>query len=288
MSTELTDLLRAGMERVPATVPPGLAGRAYRRYRRRRARTRIAAMTGTAGIVAGAAAFAVAGSGGPGRPAAANAPTAAYVADQMVRAVDATAPDTVVHVQRRTPNGLRESWDIKGLSRDESFGADGRPIIDYAADFTASGHTITSVDYQKRTWFRYTRANPALAGGQAGGFTPACEYPLGLTFLAPVPEAAQLRAWVTCGKLRLGKTGVADGIRAISLTGERGQVTFTYWVDASTYLPVRQTLTPRSDPVRVLSQSDYQWLAATPANLAELVVPVPAGFTRVPPPALSD
>jgi hypothetical protein len=52
MSTEETEevavQLRAGIESIPAQVPPGLAGRAYRGYRRRRAATRAAAAAGTA------------------------------------------------------------------------------------------------------------------------------------------------------------------------------------------------------------------------------------------------
>ena len=32
------------------------------------------------------------------------------------------------------------------------------------------------------------------------------------------------------------------------------------------------------------SRTDFRWLPPTPANLAQLKVTVPAGFTQVPPP----
>jgi hypothetical protein len=32
-------------------------------------------------------------------------------------------------------------------------------------------------------------------------------------------------------------------------------------------------------------QTDFQWLPATPANLATLNMPIPAGFHQVPPPS---
>jgi hypothetical protein len=51
---------------------------------------------------------------------------------------------------------------------------------------------------------------------------------------------------------------------------------------ASTYLPVRDVVTVGSHGT---IQDDFQWLRPTPANLAELDVPIPAGFTQVRPPA---
>jgi hypothetical protein len=68
---------------------------------------------------------------------------------------------------------------------------------------------------------------------------------------------------------------VVDGVDAIKMTGSAGQLTL--WVNPTTYLPVRFTVGPL--------QNDFQWLRPTPANLALLRVPVPAGFRQVPPPA---
>ena len=46
MSTELERQLRAGMERVPALAPTGLALQAYQRYRQRRRNKRVAVAIG--------------------------------------------------------------------------------------------------------------------------------------------------------------------------------------------------------------------------------------------------
>ena len=66
-----------------------------------------------------------------------------------------------------------------------------------------------------------------------------------------------------------------DGINTIKITGAGGR--FTFWVNPANYLPVRANLGPR--------QTDFHWLAPTPANLAQLKVTVPAGFKQVPAPA---
>jgi len=48
-------------------------------------------------------------------------------------------------------------------------------------------------------------------------------------------------------------------------------------VNPATYLPVRLKLGGL--------QTDFQWLSPTPAGLALLNMPVPAGFHQVPPPS---
>ena len=70
-----------------------------------------------------------------------------------------------------------------------------------------------------------------------------------------------------------------DGIDAIKITGNGGRDTL--WVNPAGYLPVRVMLTLRAIQI----QTDFSWLAPTPANLAQLNVTVPAGFRQVAPPA---
>jgi hypothetical protein len=50
-------------------------------------------------------------------------------------------------------------------------------------------------------------------------------------------------------------------------------------VNATTYLPFRFTAKASGT-----FQMNLRWLPPTAANLAQLNVPVPAGFTQVPPP----
>ena len=64
----------------------------------------------------------------------------------------------------------------------------------------------------------------------------------------------------------------------------------TFWVDPATYLPVRSVSTlespliPGQAQLAGQLQIDYRWLAPTPANVAELHVTIPPGFTEVPAP----
>jgi len=53
------------------------------------------------------------------------------------------------------------------------------------------------------------------------------------------------------------------------------------WIDASTYLPLRDTET--FGPPNMVSHgiTEWQYLPATPANLAKLTPPIPSGFKRV-------
>jgi hypothetical protein len=52
----------------------------------------------------------------------------------------------------------------------------------------------------------------------------------------------------------------------------------TWWVDPATYLPVRTLSIESGVTIRV----DYGFLPPTPANIAELKVAIPPGFTRTP------
>jgi hypothetical protein len=56
------------------------------------------------------------------------------------------------------------------------------------------------------------------------------------------------------------------------------------WIDASTYLPLRDTETFGPPNMVSHGETDWQYLPATPANLAKLTTPIPAGFKRVTPP----
>ena len=49
------------------------------------------------------------------------------------------------------------------------------------------------------------------------------------------------------------------------------------WIDPATYLPVRMT----ASGTTVSYEIDYRWIPRTPASVAALVAPVPAGFTPV-------
>jgi hypothetical protein len=275
MRQELTDLLRAGMERVPASVPPGLARHAYQRYRKRRARTRAAAVAGMA-AVAGAVVIGLAAAPGPAGP---RPQTAAYVVSRVARALDA-APSNYVMFDRLAGMNIRlDSWASAGRSRFKQFTSAGQLVVDEG--FTFATDTVVSVDYQKKTWFRSVLPN---YGGSSLAPSPSCEFGGMMVVVFPQPRAmaAQLRAWVACGLLKIGRSSVVDGVEAVELVAASSSGTMTYWVDTSSYLPVRLTMSG-SEPGSSTRQ-DLRWLPPTPANLSQLTVHIPAGFIQVPPP----
>jgi hypothetical protein len=96
--------------------------------------------------------------------------------------------------------------------------------------------------------------------------------------------AAQIRTEVACGLLKAAGIGVVDGVWTVKLTGVSAGLRETYWIDTTTYLPVRFVTAGVGDGVNGL-QLDVQWLPPTAANLATRTVPVPAGFTEVPAPS---
>jgi hypothetical protein len=53
------------------------------------------------------------------------------------------------------------------------------------------------------------------------------------------------------------------------------------WVDASTYLPLHDVTTFGPPGGATHAVEDFQYLPATPANLAKLTPPIPAGFKQV-------
>jgi hypothetical protein len=57
------------------------------------------------------------------------------------------------------------------------------------------------------------------------------------------------------------------------------------WVDASTYLPLHDVITFGPPGEATHAVEDFQYLPASPANLAKLTPPTPAGFKRVIPPS---
>jgi hypothetical protein len=308
MNTELTDLLHAGMERVPAPVPPGLARQSFQRYRKHRARNRAAGAASGIAIVGVATAVAVSGTSATSPPTSeVRYSQAAYLVNHVASALDSAESGMVEYARVSDPIGHNDNWAARDMSRTEAFSSSGQPTLDSSAVFTATTHTIVNVNYQTRTWYRYTRQNPPPSTASPATPSPAasaapapsssvitisptatCTNPLGLMPSDPVQMADQLREWVGCGKLTLGGTAQVDGVQATALTGAANGIKATYWVDSSTYLPVRITIGYTQPGVTGGEQWDLQWLPATPANLALFNVPIPAGFTQVSPPKLSD
>jgi hypothetical protein len=88
-----------------------------------------------------------------------------------------------------------------------------------------------------------------------------------------------VRCSLACGGLAVvGRTRI-DGMPVIKIIGTSKDVDArfvpqTYYVDPVTYLPVRYLIPG-------VGYRQFTWLPATPANLKDLRLTVPAGFRRV-------
>jgi hypothetical protein len=311
-STGLEDQLRAEIARVPAQVPPGLARTAYRRYRRRRATIRAITATGTAAVVAGAAIgigighTGSAGTAGPGQ--ATNAETAAYVVDRITRAVDAIPKDAITF-ERTTYQPAsgqftpEDDWTANGLYRSVTFNSAGKPATELGFTGTRTSSTMVQVDYQHKTWSRsvytFPRRRPAplpsassscanagfiatSKGTSRTGSTSTSWAYTSILMVSGTPSAMvqAIRTAQSCGKLKVAGSEEIGGIKTIKLVESAGGYTLTVWVSKSSYLPVRYDIQTAGTPTE---QTDIQYLPPTRANVAQLIVHIPAGFRQVPP-----
>jgi hypothetical protein len=255
-----------------------------------RTRRRIPGVVAVAAVAAAAGtAIAVlpSGSGEPA-PVATHTQTTAFVVSHVARALDAMPGNTVVFTRQMTVPATSgnniDTWSGEGgRSRMETFTLTGQPVSDSLISFsgpvTRLTRTVTVVDYQNRTWW-------SAASFYGNGKVPATVWNcsnVGTDDLnwKPHEMAAQLRTELSCGDLKVVGSGTAGGVPAVELSGYfKGSGTLTYWVNARTYLPFRFTSAGSGPTLRM----NLQWLPPTAASLASLNVPIPAGFTQVPPP----
>jgi hypothetical protein len=306
MSTELEERLRGAMQRFTGgvRVPPGLAVKAHRHQQKRRARIRAAAATGTVtGVAATAVAIAgVTGAFGSAGPTPAQATYTAYVVSHVEHALAGPGQHNLVaHVRdvyqpgmilkpvgpfvvlpARQPGasspwsvGSTQMWMYRGQARMEAYSPAGQRVYELGAKFPLGrpGRSI-AVDDSTRTWWQEALAVHAKVSGKSPiNCGPRIQIPAGAGW------AAFIQHQLSCGEYRVTGRQTLDGVNAIKIVSK--QSTLTLWVNPGTYLPVRLV----QDMGGVPGQSDFSWLAATPAHLAHLRVTVPAGYEQVPPPS---
>lgn len=297
MNTEFTDQLKGAMTKLPAPVPPDLVKKVCRRYRRRRALVWGTAAAGAAAVTALAVILA-----GPAAPASRTAapvdPTTAYVVSHVTKALESLSPSTILfakttHLNPGSGAGPVYDWSARSRTRDLEYTETGQLATDEALTYSAATLTHVIVDYRTKTWEQITALlpsesaspsapPPSCASGAPSGWSPD-----------PHEEAAMLRTAVSCGTLKADGSGMIDGVSAIKLSERPGAIkdsecpcvsTMTFWVNATTYLPIRivQVWAGIPGAMQLDTQMDMQWLPATPANEAKLTVHIPAGFTQVP------
>lgn len=286
MNTDLVSELRTAIAQLPARVPPGLASSAYRRYRRRRITTRAVTAAATVVVTGAIAAVVLSGSPAPVVPDA----QAGYVANRVTEALGALSSRTIMfeHITYRSrpvdpTQPPQDQWILGSRIRVITLTPSGRPQTDFGDSAGPRTETQVNVGYQKRTWWRLAR--PELPTPPPAPVSYSCSDINFNTQPSSAPEmAAQIRTEVACGLLKAAGTGVVDGVWTVELTGVSAGLRETYWIDTTTYLPVRIVTTDVEDGVSGL-QADVRWLPPTAANLAKLTVPIPAGFTEVPAPS---
>ena len=190
------------------------------------------------------------------------------------------------------------TWFYRGRTRIRGFAADGQVAIDLGPSTPTRSRgpqppaRLIAVNPNARQWFHplTPSALPAIPGPLAcnrrddwlaGGALSSAEY------------AALIRKALSCGQFRADGQQRINGARALRLAGTprllrqlRGDEwghnrprAVTLWVNATTFLPVRVTVSGWKIPDR--KTTDFGWLKLTPANLAMLRVKVPAGLHEV-------
>jgi hypothetical protein len=303
MTSDIEELLREGIGRITAdaSVPAGLVARALR-HRRQRRRTAAAMVTaGTAAVAAAAVLAAAGGFSASPRPEARGglrATAAAYVVQHVAHALD--QQHLVVREESTYPGvagGFRQMlWAYHGRARFESF-LNGLPAQDDGQSVVNGKLRSVEVMYPSRVWYLFPNS---VDSGAANGCGPG-----GLTSLGvePASWASFIRQTLACGGYTIVGHARIGGVDTIEIGGGVTQrsprvqgtswvahLEFTLFVDPSTYLPVRavtaddQRTTPGSAKTasgRSVEQEDFEWLAPTPANIAQVNVPIPAGFRQI-------
>lgn len=164
-------------------------------------------------------------------------------------------------------SGLVQDWEQKGTM---PAGAGAFDEFPWGTSVTTTGESI-DVRYHYRQWTDQKSAQ--------------------VSFNLPL-TSADIRQEIAAGNARVAGNATIDGVQTVELAisgfdgpGSSGDI----WVDASSHLPVRTVV---SAPVRVAGQAaststqtvqdDYQFLPATPANLASLNPVIPPKFTDNP------
>jgi len=304
MSTQFEDRLRDAMDQATAQLElrPGLAARASQHRQRRRLTARVVTAAGTtmavaAGLAAAGAAGAFGSSAGTGTQ---QASYTSYVVRHVESALAAPSQANSVQYARSTyqpgtlldpagPFAVRVShgspsspwavsydqrWMYHSSARATAYGPSGQAVFGLGATLPAGavGRSI-GVSYVNRTWWQQSLpARPVPSASAPINCGPQIQIPVGVGW------AGYIRHQLSCGEYSVAGRQWVDGVDAVKIVSKQGMITL--WVNPHSYLPVRLIL----DLGRINSRTDFRWLPPTPANLAQLTVTVPAGFSQVPPP----
>jgi hypothetical protein len=211
---------------------------------------------------------------------------AAYVVKKVKAATSGAGSTPIEFVSSHAPNSetgaptWTRSWTYPGsdTSRIETLDAQGNPVTASILTTEEAANESILIDYVDRTWA------PLVSPNDPGESGPA---PARAAAAAEGPQA-EFRAELAEGEYRVAGHDVIEGRQAIELESTPaafGEGTLRFWIDASTYLPIREVATPPgagpNDPESI--RTDYRWLPANARNLSLLdpTTAVPAGFTEI-------
>jgi hypothetical protein len=290
MSSDIEELAREGMRQFTATmqVSPDLVARTFERHRQRRRHILRAGLAlGAAGAVTAAAVIAAVAHG----PATATNIAAPVLRARLLAAIDTASGDILYTPAPGGPlgggqypaypqPGQEVHVRVLGVGSDGTIFKDGEysfkmpsetALHDYINNYTANldqgglqlSGTFLAVDHRRHVWGEWHS-----------------KFILGFTL-----DAAGIRAEIANGHFTVIGPTQLHGQQAIELkinvppnneapphvTAER------MWVDATTYLPMRQSTRMSNGQQSVF---DYVFLPPTARNLAKLRPVIPAGYTR--------
>jgi hypothetical protein len=308
MNMDLEDQLRLEMEQATrdVRVPRGLALKAYRHRRKRQTTLRMAAATATATALVGGVAIAGVAGAFDSAPSGVSPQTArltAFVIRHVQRALAPAEVNNIVGSVTQTypsgttlepvPGGINGGtgsgaasrwsvgysvvWAYQGTTSYAAYNASGQRVFDAELTHANGGATETAVIDANSTWWTapvHLRQAAPPSCLQGGGF-----------YLRPGPGGGWpgfIRSQLACGAYTVVGRQFVGGIDAIKLTnGATNSLTSTtLLVNPATYRPIEVTTGPM--------HLTFQWLPASPANLAHLQVTVPAGYQQVKAPSPSS
>jgi hypothetical protein len=300
-----------------ARTPASLLHRARQHNRRRRQAIAGAIAAGTAAVTAAAVIIATAGTAGS-NPSALHGQTITYVttrAEQALAHLDQlqaveTDTDTITHASfglnvlnlaangtigstAQVPDGLSNvhasrlvNWMYDGTELQQGYSAAGKLVFTTAIGWIGKEHgratwKVYGAAYPVRTQWHTRLASsangpgPSLTCATAGLDDP--------TWRQGIAKALSCHVYTLAGNQEV------DGIDTIKLVrkpvlGQRA----TFWVDPTSYLPVRIMITtPRSSGPATVQTDDFRWLSPTTGNLAGLHAAeqrgvIPSGFRSLP------
>jgi hypothetical protein len=266
-----------------------------------RRRLALSAAAGVAAVLAaGAVALTAIGVPGAGHHGTEGpAISTAYVVKRVDSALSAADPGAIAQMTVTTSGGVAsggqtttEEWSYGGQWRAVTYSSSGHLLYD---EGFGPASVSTVVSYRARMWARQPESGhpAALAPGASGCKSVAATLPLlfqpGLPAGGPsgnwLPStvARDLRAAVSCGNLTSAGTQRTDGVETIKLaSGPDSMIPETVWVSPGTYLPVRVVTRPAAGTPGPSQSASITWLKPTAQNVANLAVPIPGGFRRVP------